>query len=96
MDRADKLVYQLQSEAVHKRGAAVEDLTGPGQLARRRHLRRRARTVARRGGRGGLTPPAWKFPAETTVRSILYHIAYGVSLESIARISRLHDDAPAS
>ena len=35
MDRADKLVYQLQSEAVHKRGAAVEDLTGPGQLARR-------------------------------------------------------------
>jgi len=44
----------------------------------------------------GLTPPAWKFPPETTVRSILYHIAYGVSLESLARVMHLHDDAPAA
>jgi len=145
MDRADKLVYQVQSEDVHEREAAVEDLTGPGQLARRvmraaGHEPSHDEAVAAgrlvhvafgisaalayailskplpwlRGGCGlvyglalapaniivvpavGLTPPAWKFPAQTTVRSILYHIAYGVSLESLARLLHLHDDAPAS
>jgi uncharacterized membrane protein YagU involved in acid resistance len=37
----------------------------------------------------GLTPPSWKFPLETTVRGVGYHIAYGVALELQARAFRL-------
>jgi len=145
MDRADKLVYLLQPDDVHEREAAIEDLTGPGQLARiimRAAGREPSHDEAVAAGRAvhvgfgisaalayallskplpwlragygvtyglalapanlivvpalGLTPPAWKFPAETTLRSILYHIAYGVSLESIARCLHLHGDAPAA
>ncbi len=41
----------------------------------------------------GLTPPAWAFPIETTVRGIGYHVAYGVALEVQARALRLHDES---
>ncbi len=34
MDRVDKLIYNAQSEDVHRREAELEDLTGPGQAAR--------------------------------------------------------------
>jgi len=34
MDRVDKLVYLAQPAWVHRREAELEDLTGPGQLAR--------------------------------------------------------------
>jgi uncharacterized membrane protein YagU involved in acid resistance len=43
----------------------------------------------------GLTPPAWKFPPETTLRSVIYHLAYGFALESIARAGRLHESPAA-
>jgi hypothetical protein len=143
MDRIDKVVYLLQSEDVHRREAALEELTGPGELARRVMcaLGRRpshdeavaaGRLVhvafgissavgygivadglpALRAGNGllfglllapanivvvpaiGLTPPTWKFPRETTIRSVIYHLAYGVALESTARALRLHRDRP--
>ncbi len=41
----------------------------------------------------GLTPPAWEFPLETSVRGVSYDIAYGIALESQAPLLRLHDDA---
>ncbi len=34
MDRVDKLIYAAQPEAVHRREAELEDVTGPGQFAR--------------------------------------------------------------
>lgn len=40
----------------------------------------------------GLTPPAWEFPIETTVRGVGYHVAYGVALEAQARLLGLHAD----
>jgi uncharacterized membrane protein YagU involved in acid resistance len=40
----------------------------------------------------GLTPPSWDFPIETTVRGVGYHIAYGIGLEGLARVLRMHDD----
>lgn len=138
MDRADKLVYNAQSEAVHRREAELEDLTGPGQLARAvmraagrepsrdeavrwgrvAHvsfgvllalvyvpLSQRARWL--RGGGGalygalafpanavvvpalGLTPPTSAFPPQTALRGFLYHLAYGIALETQVRVLRL-------
>jgi hypothetical protein len=145
MDRVDKVVYLLQPEDVHKREAAVEDLTGPGELARR-IMRAAGREPSHdeavaagrlvhvtfgissavaygfvasgvpvlRAGNGllfglllapanlvvvpavGLAPPIWKFPRETTIRSIVYHLAYGLALESLARLLRLHGDSTRS
>jgi uncharacterized membrane protein YagU involved in acid resistance len=40
----------------------------------------------------GLTPPSWEFPIKTTVRGVGYHIAYGIALEALARVLRMHDD----
>jgi len=40
----------------------------------------------------GLTPPSWKFPKETILRGLGYHLAYGFALESLARMMRLHDE----
>ncbi|HEV2641089.1 MAG TPA: DUF1440 domain-containing protein [Candidatus Elarobacter sp.] len=40
----------------------------------------------------GLTPPAWEFPIETSVRGVGYHIAYGLALEALAHVLRMHDD----
>jgi uncharacterized membrane protein YagU involved in acid resistance len=141
MDRADKLIYLTQSEAVHRREAELEDVTGPGQFARavmRAFGREPTHEETIRWGRAahvgmgvtfallyrsaakrapwlragfgaaygvaispanlvvvpalGLTPPAWKFPIETTVRSVGYHVAYAVALEAQARSLGLHDD----
>lgn len=40
----------------------------------------------------GLTPPSWKFPKETLLRGLGYHLAYGFALETLCRGLRLHDD----
>lgn len=141
MDRADKLVYNAQSEAVHRPESELEDLTGPGQFARAvmraaghepshdeavrwgrvAHvsfgvllalayvpLSRRARWL--RGGGGalygalafpanavvvpalGLTPPTTAFPPQTALRGLLYHLVYGIALETQVRALRLRAD----
>lgn len=42
----------------------------------------------------GLTPPSRRFPAATRVRGFIYHLGYGVALETFARCLRLHEDRP--
>jgi hypothetical protein len=38
----------------------------------------------------GLTPPTWKFPPETMIRGVGYHLAYGFALESLMGLLRPH------